>query len=74
MAHRNASLILLSNPRFSHGSLTDWLAWGERMREAQHRNPPAVAEKLRKARAERDKLTSLTPAAEETPKEVAGIF
>jgi uncharacterized protein (DUF433 family) len=34
--------------------MTEWLEWGERMREEQRRNPPPVAEKLRKLRSERD--------------------
>lgn len=34
--------------------MTDWLEWAERMREEQRRNPPPVAEKLRKLRAKRD--------------------
>lgn len=36
--------------------MTDWLEWAERMREEQRHNPPPVAEKLRKLRAERDAL------------------
>ncbi len=34
--------------------MTEWLEWGDKMREEQRRNPPPVAEKLRKLRAERD--------------------
>lgn len=34
--------------------MTDWLDWAEKMREEQRRNPPPVAEKLRKLRAERE--------------------
>ncbi|MBE9065911.1 DUF433 domain-containing protein [Leptolyngbya cf. ectocarpi LEGE 11479] len=34
--------------------MTDWLDWAEQMREEQRRNPPPVAEKLRKLRAERE--------------------
>ncbi|MEQ8465912.1 DUF433 domain-containing protein [Coleofasciculus sp. E1-EBD-02] len=36
--------------------MTDWLEWAERMREEQRRNPPPVAEKLRKLRAEREAM------------------
>jgi len=31
----------------------DWADWAEQMREEQGRNPPAIAEKLRRLRAER---------------------
>ena len=34
--------------------ITEWLEWGDKMREEQHRNPPPVTEKLRKFKAERD--------------------
>lgn len=34
--------------------ITDWLDWAEKMREEQRRNPPPVAEKLRKLKAERE--------------------
>lgn len=33
--------------------MTDWLDWAEKVREEQQRNPPPVAEKLRRLRAER---------------------
>jgi uncharacterized protein (DUF433 family) len=36
--------------------MTDWLEWAERMRDEQQRNPPPVAEKLRRLRAERDAM------------------
>lgn len=36
--------------------MTDWLDWAEQMREAQRLNPPPVAGKLQKLRAERDAL------------------
>jgi uncharacterized protein (DUF433 family) len=36
--------------------ITDWLEWAERMRDEQRRNPPPVAEKLRRLRAERDAM------------------
>ena len=34
--------------------ITEWLEWGEKMREEQRRNPRPVYEKIRKLRAERD--------------------
>lgn len=34
--------------------MTDWLDWAEKMREEQRRNPPPVAEKLRRLRAKRE--------------------
>ena len=34
--------------------MTDWLEWAERMREEQRRNPPPVAKKLRRLKAERE--------------------
>ena len=34
--------------------ITEWLEWGDQMREEQRRNPPPVTEKLRKFKAERD--------------------
>ncbi|MEG3902690.1 DUF433 domain-containing protein [Microcoleus sp. B4-C5] len=34
--------------------ITEWLEWGEKMREEQTRNPPPVTEKLRKFKAERE--------------------
>ena len=34
--------------------ITEWLEWGEEMREEQTRNPPPVTEKLRQFKAERD--------------------
>ena len=34
--------------------ITEWLEWGERMREEQRRNPSPAAKKLRKLRAEID--------------------
>ncbi|MEB3886009.1 hypothetical protein, partial [Lyngbya sp. CCY1209] len=36
--------------------MTDWLEWAERMREEQQRNPPPVAEKIRRLRAQRDAM------------------
>jgi uncharacterized protein (DUF433 family) len=36
--------------------MTDWLDWAEKMREEQRRNPPPIAQKLRRLRAERDAM------------------
>jgi uncharacterized protein (DUF433 family) len=36
--------------------MTDWLNWAEKMREEQQRNPPPIAQKLRRLRAERDAM------------------
>lgn len=36
--------------------LTNWLEWGQQMREEQKHNPPPISEKLRQLRA--DRLTS----------------
>lgn len=33
--------------------MTDWLAWGQQMREEQKQNPPPIAERLHQLRAER---------------------
>jgi uncharacterized protein (DUF433 family) len=49
-------LYYLHNKEAIDAYLTDWLDWGEQMREEQRRNPPPVAEKLRKLRAERDAM------------------
>ena len=49
-------LYYLHNKEAVDAYLTDWLEWAERMREEQRRNPPPVAEKLRKLRAERDAM------------------
>ena len=35
--------------------VADWLAWGQRMREEQERNPPPVVVRLRASKAERQK-------------------
>jgi uncharacterized protein (DUF433 family) len=37
--------------------MTDWLEWAERMREEQRHNPPPVANKLRRLRAERNAVS-----------------
>lgn len=47
-------LYYLHNKNAVDTYMTDWLEWAERMREEQRRNPPPVAEKLRKLRAKRD--------------------
>jgi uncharacterized protein (DUF433 family) len=49
-------LYYLHNKATVDAYMTDWLEWAERMREEQRRNPPPVAEKLRRLRAERDAL------------------
>jgi uncharacterized protein (DUF433 family) len=49
-------LYYLHNKEMVDMYMTDWLEWGERMREEQRRHPPAVAEKLRRLRAERDAM------------------
>lgn len=41
--------------------LEDWLAWGDRMREEQNRNPPPFVLRLRALRAEREKATPQNP-------------
>ena len=47
-------LYYLHNQEAVSTYITEWLEWGDRMREEQRRNPPPVAEKLRVLRAERD--------------------
>ncbi len=39
--------------------LTDWLEWGERMREEQARNPFPAILKLRQAKAEREAIQNM---------------
>ena len=34
--------------------ITEWVEWGDKMREEQRRNPPELTEKLRKFKVERD--------------------
>ena len=36
--------------------MKDWLDWAEQMREEQRQNPPPIAEKLRRLRAEREAM------------------
>lgn len=47
-------LYYLHNQEAINKYMTEWLEWGEQMREEQRRNPPPVAEKLRQSKAERD--------------------
>lgn len=47
-------LYYLHNKEQINQYMTEWLEWGDRMREEQRLNPPPVAEKLRKLRVERD--------------------
>jgi uncharacterized protein (DUF433 family) len=49
-------LYYLHNKETIDAYMTDWLEWTERMREEQRHNPPPVAEKLRRLRAERDAM------------------
>ena len=37
--------------------ITEWLEWGEKMREEQRRNPRPVYEKIRKLRSARDAMS-----------------
>jgi uncharacterized protein (DUF433 family) len=46
-------LYYLHNKETVDTYMTDWLEWAERMREEQRHNPPPVAEKLRKLKAEK---------------------
>ncbi|MFM7425231.1 MAG: DUF433 domain-containing protein [Elainella sp.] len=43
-------LYYLHNKTNVDAYLTDWLEWGEKMREEQRHNPPPVVAKLRKLR------------------------
>lgn len=47
-------LYYLHNQEPINKYMTEWLEWGEQMREEQGRNPPPVAEKLRQSKAKRD--------------------
>lgn len=42
------------NKKAIEAYLSDWLAFGRRMREEQQRNPPPFVEKLRSVKAERE--------------------
>ncbi|MEA5554594.1 DUF433 domain-containing protein [Anabaena cylindrica UHCC 0172] len=46
-------LYYLHNKQQVSEYLTNWLEWGNKMREEQKLNPPPVSEKLRQLRAER---------------------
>ncbi|MBD2415908.1 hypothetical protein FACHB389_31390 [Nostoc calcicola FACHB-389] len=46
-------LYYLHNRQAVDAYMTDWLEWGDRMREEQRRNPNPVVEKLRKLKAEK---------------------
>ncbi len=46
-------LYYLHNKEVVDAYMTDWLEWAERMRQEQRRNPPPIAAKLRRLRAER---------------------
>ncbi len=45
-------LYYLHNREQVSAYLADWLEWGQRMREEQHRNPPPFVTRLRAARQE----------------------
>lgn len=49
-------LYYLHNKEAVDAYMTDWLEWAEQMRKEQRHNPPPVAEKLRRLRAERDAM------------------
>ena len=50
-----AILYYLHNHEKMDAYMTDWLEWGQRMREEQERNPPPVVVRLRASKAERRK-------------------
>jgi uncharacterized protein (DUF433 family) len=50
-----AILYYLHNREKMDAYVTDWLEWGQRMREEQERNPPPVVVRLRALKAERQK-------------------
>ena len=50
-----AILYYLQNREKMDVYIADWLAWGQRMREEQERNPPPVVVRLRALKAERQK-------------------
>jgi uncharacterized protein (DUF433 family) len=50
-----AILYYLQNRDKMDAYVADWLAWGQRMREEQERNPPPVVVRLRALKAERQK-------------------
>lgn len=48
-------LYYLQNRAEMDAYMAGWLAWGQRMREEQERNPPPVVVRLRALKAERQK-------------------
>jgi len=46
-------LYYLHNKQAIDAYMTDWLEWGDRMREEQRQNPNPVVEKLRKLKAQK---------------------
>ena len=51
-------LYYLHNRDAVEAYITDWLEWGERMRQEQDLNPPPVVVRLRGLKAERQKTTA----------------
>ena len=49
-------LYYLHNRKKMDAYMTDWLEWGQRVREEQERNPPPVVVRLRALKAERQKV------------------
>jgi len=49
-------LYYLNHKETAVAYMNDWLEWAERMREEQRHNPPPMAEKLRRLRAEREAM------------------
>ncbi len=54
-------LYYLRNREKIDAYITDWLEWGQRMREEQDRNPPPFVTRLRALRAEREQAATATP-------------
>ncbi len=50
-----AILYYLHNREKMDDYMTDWLEWGQRMREEQERNPPPVVIRLRASKAKRQR-------------------
>jgi len=55
-------LYYLHNRETVSAYLADWLEYGRKMREEQRRNPPPVAAKLRKLRAQKDAMKKANDA------------
>jgi hypothetical protein len=51
-------LYYLRNREKIDAYITDWLEWGQRMREEQDRNPPPFVTRLRALRAEREQAVA----------------